>query len=62
MLEENQYQDVQNVVNALRDKGHIQSDRNRKTTKRRSRMLKENLGVLYSIILNWIKNLHPFLA
>ena len=34
MLEENQYQDVQNVVNSLRDKGHIQSDRNRKTTKR----------------------------
>lgn len=34
MLEENQYQDVNNVINALRDKGHIQSDPNRKTTKR----------------------------
>lgn len=34
MLEENQYQDVNNVIDALRDKGHIQSDPNRKTTKR----------------------------
>lgn len=34
MLEECQFQDVQNVVNALRDKGHIQSDRGRQTTKR----------------------------
>ncbi|MCQ9888275.1 DUF927 domain-containing protein [Staphylococcus aureus] len=34
MLEEYQFQDVQNVVNALRDKGHIQSDRGRQTTKR----------------------------
>lgn len=34
MLEENQYQDVNIVIDALRDKGYIQSDRNRKTTKR----------------------------
>lgn len=34
MLEENQYQDVNNVIDALRDKGHIQSDPKRKTTKR----------------------------
>lgn len=34
MLEENQYQDVNIVIDALRDKGYIHSDRNRKTTKR----------------------------
>ncbi|CAC8366873.1 Superfamily II helicase and inactivated derivatives [Staphylococcus aureus] len=34
MLDENQFQDVNTVIDALRDKGYIQSDRNRKTTKR----------------------------
>ncbi|UIK39487.1 DUF927 domain-containing protein [Staphylococcus epidermidis] len=34
MLEEHQFQDVNNVIDALRDKGYMQSDRNRKTTKR----------------------------
>lgn len=34
MLNENQFQDVNIVIDALRDKGYIQSDRNRKTTKR----------------------------
>lgn len=34
MLNENQFQDVNIVIVALRDKGYIHSDRNRKTTKR----------------------------
>ncbi|MDN5695977.1 MAG: DUF927 domain-containing protein, partial [Staphylococcus equorum] len=34
MLNENQFQDVNIVIDALRDKDYIQSDRNRKTTKR----------------------------
>jgi len=34
MLNENQFQDVNIVIDALRDKGYIHSDRNRKTTKR----------------------------
>lgn len=52
MLEENQYQDVQNVVNALRDKGHIQSDRNRKTTKR---SVKDAQGKSRSIVFYHLK-------
>ncbi|MGL4009738.1 cassette chromosome replicative helicase [Staphylococcus nepalensis] len=34
MLDENHFQDVNTVIDALRDKDYIQSDRNRKTTKR----------------------------
>lgn len=34
MLNENQFQDVNIVIDALRDKDYIHSDRNRKTTKR----------------------------
>ncbi|PUZ18956.1 DUF927 domain-containing protein [Staphylococcus chromogenes] len=34
MLNENQFQDVNIVIDALRDKGYLHSDRNRKTTKR----------------------------
>src|SRR5699024_693913 len=34
MLNENQFQDVNIVIDALRDKGYIHSDRIRKTTKR----------------------------
>lgn len=34
MLIENHFQDVNIVIDALRDKGYIHSDRNRKTTKR----------------------------
>ncbi len=34
MLIENHFQDVNNVVNALRDKGFIESDHDRITTKR----------------------------
>ncbi|MDT0740500.1 cassette chromosome replicative helicase [Staphylococcus chromogenes] len=52
MLEENQYQDVQNVVNSLRDKGHIQSDRNRKTTKR---SIKDAQGKSRSIVFYHLK-------
>ena len=38
MLIENHFQDVNNVVNALRDKGFIESDRDRITTKELSKM------------------------
>ena len=62
MLEENQYQDVNNVINALRDKGYIQSDPNRKQPNAVSKILKVNQRPLCSIILNWIKNLPLFLA
>ncbi|OEL00970.1 hypothetical protein AST12_10460 [Staphylococcus succinus] len=52
MLEENQYQDVQNVVKSLRDKGHIQSDRNRKTTKR---SIKDATGKSKTIVFYHLK-------
>nr|WP_256327037.1 DUF927 domain-containing protein [Staphylococcus sp. HMSC062A01] len=52
MLEENQYQDEQNVVNSLRDKGHIQSDRNRKTTKR---SIKDATGKSKTIVFYHLK-------
>ena len=38
MLKEQHFQDVNNVVNALRDKGFIESDRDRITTKEQSKM------------------------
>ena len=38
MLKEQHFQDVNNVVNALRDKGYIESDRDRITTKEQSKM------------------------
>ena len=38
MLIENHFQDVNNVVNALKDKGFIESDRDRITTKEQSKM------------------------
>ena len=38
MLIENHFQDVNNVVNALRDKGFIESDHDRITTKEQSKM------------------------
>ena len=41
MLTENHFQDVNNVVNALRDKGFILADRGRQTTKR---SVKDNSG------------------
>ena len=37
MLNNHQFQDVNNVVNALRDKGFILADRGRQTTKEVSR-------------------------
>ncbi|MEB7759002.1 cassette chromosome replicative helicase [Staphylococcus equorum] len=52
MLEENQYQDVNNVINALRDKGHIQSDPNRKTTKR---SIKDSHGKSKTIVFYHLK-------
>ena len=35
MLNNHQFQDVNNVVNALRDKGFILADRGRQTTKKK---------------------------
>ncbi|MFP4877422.1 cassette chromosome replicative helicase [Mammaliicoccus sciuri] len=52
MLEENQYQDVNNVIDALRDKGHIQSDPNRKTTKR---SIKDSHGNSKTIVFYHLK-------
>ena len=42
MLVENHFQDVNNVVNALRDKGFIESDHDRITTKEQSKMTKNS--------------------
>ncbi|OFB46129.1 hypothetical protein BBG12_05490 [Staphylococcus haemolyticus] len=52
MLEENLYQDVNNVINALRDKGYIQSDPNRKTTKR---SVKDTQGKSKTIVFYHLK-------
>lgn len=52
MLEENQYQDVQNVVNSLRDKGYMKSDRNRQTTKR---SVKDTQGKSKTIVFYHLK-------
>lgn len=62
MLEDNQYQDVNNVIDALRDKGHIQSDPNRKTTKR---SIKDSNGKSKTIVfyhLRLDKELAPILG
>ncbi|AWI43323.1 hypothetical protein BJG88_00210 [Staphylococcus nepalensis] len=52
MLEEHQFQDVNNVIDALRDKGYMQSDRNRKTTKR---SVKDAQGKTKSIVFYQLK-------
>lgn len=52
MLEENQYQDVNNVIDALRDKDYIHSDANRKTTKR---SIKDKAGKPTTIVFYHIK-------
>ncbi|WP_353463061.1 DUF927 domain-containing protein [Mammaliicoccus sciuri] len=52
MLEEHQFQDVNNVIDALRDKGNMQSDRNRKTTKR---SVKDAQGKTKSIVFYHLK-------
>lgn len=52
MLEENQYQDVQNVVSSLRDKGYMKSDRNRQTTKR---SVKDTQGKSKTIVFYHLK-------
>lgn len=52
MLEEHQFQDVNNVIDALRDKGYMQSDRNRKTTKR---SVKDAQGKTKSIVFYHLK-------
>lgn len=52
MLHENQFQDVNTVIDALRDKDYIQSDRNRKTTKR---SVKDKQGKQQSVVFYHIK-------
>lgn len=52
MLIENHFQDVNNVVNALRDKGFIESDRDRITTKR---TVKDDYGKKQSLVFYRLK-------
>ncbi|MBF2757937.1 cassette chromosome replicative helicase [Staphylococcus sp. GDY8P57P] len=52
MLKEQHFQDVNNVVNALRDKGFIESDRDRITTKR---TVKDNNGKKQSLVFYHLK-------
>ncbi|WP_210130160.1 DUF927 domain-containing protein [Staphylococcus sp. GDX8P54P] len=52
MLEEHQFQDVNTVIDALQDKGYMQSDRNRKTTKR---SVKDAQGKTKSIVFYHLK-------
>jgi len=52
MLTENHFQDVNNVVNALRDKGFILADRGRQTTKR---SVKDNSGKKQSLVFYHLK-------
>ncbi|MCG2192749.1 DUF927 domain-containing protein [Staphylococcus epidermidis] len=52
MLTENHFQDVNNVVNALRDKGFIESDRDRITTKR---AVKDDNGKKQSLVFYHLK-------
>ncbi|HCU7475926.1 DUF927 domain-containing protein [Staphylococcus aureus] len=52
MLNNHQFQDVNNVVNALRDKGFILADRGRQTTKR---SVKDNSGKKQSLVFYHLK-------
>ena len=52
MLEEHNFQDINNVIDALRDKNYIQSDANRKTTKR---SVKDNEGKPKTIVFYHLK-------
>ncbi|HCY6301795.1 cassette chromosome replicative helicase [Staphylococcus aureus] len=52
MLTGNHFQDVNNVVNALRDKGFILADRGRQTTKR---SVKDNSGKKQSLVFYHLK-------
>ena len=52
MLIEHHFQDVNNVVNALRDKGFIESDRDRITTKR---TVKDDNGKKQSLVFYHLK-------
>ncbi|HDG4653281.1 TPA: DUF927 domain-containing protein [Staphylococcus aureus] len=52
MLNNHQFQDVNNVVNALRDKGFILADRGRQTTKR---SVKDNSGKKQSLVFYRLK-------
>lgn len=52
MMAENQFQDTNNVIDALREKGFIQSDRDRKTTKR---SVKDSNGKKHPIVFYHLK-------
>lgn len=52
MLQDNQFEDEQNVIDALRDKGYMESDRNRRTTKR---SVKDAQGKSRSIVFYHLK-------
>ncbi|EGQ0319728.1 hypothetical protein NM909_002548 [Staphylococcus pseudintermedius] len=52
MLKEQHFQDVNNVVNALRDKGFIESDHDRITTKR---TVKDDNGKKQSLVFYYLK-------
>ncbi len=52
MLTENHFQDVNNVVNALRDKDFILADRGRQTTKK---SVKDNSGKKQSLVFYHLK-------
>lgn len=52
MLEEHNFEDTNNVIDALRDKDYIQSDTNRKTTKR---SVKDKAGKPKTIVFYHIK-------
>ncbi|HFQ1301766.1 TPA: DUF927 domain-containing protein [Staphylococcus aureus] len=52
MLNNHQFQDVNNVVNVLRDKGFILADRGRQTTKR---SVKDNSGKKQSLVFYHLK-------
>lgn len=52
MLQDNQFEDEQNVIDALRDKGYMESDRNRRTTKR---SIKDAQGKSRSIVFYHLK-------
>ena len=52
MLTENHFQDVNNVVNALKDEGFIESDRDRITTKR---TVKDDYGKKQSLVFYHLK-------
>lgn len=62
MLKEHNFQDTNNVIDALRDKDYIQSDANRKTTKRSVKDKEGKPKPSYFIILSLINHTLLFLV